>query len=428
MGTVVRNWLSAHPDTDAWREVWAWANASFGPIPRYHACFVFVQYPELVPEGKLPELWKEIIGVVYKPDKKEPEEIEYETWALRRDLACHYVRHLESLLPDTDSANIGCFALWFSEQVARLFPDTQDASRFYREKWVKPPADTSIDIWLAASPHIRRSFLRYAIFMIPFPFAIGLFCVMGEKLEQLAPEKQSEEIRAQFHKSLILHFVSYIPFPVQTPDDPTYSIQCSMAETILRWAQYQVEGERKALEHLVASNQELGSANGLCKALRKLADSKLADQIAVAIALKAKAYNDPSITEGVWEVLSDAAWRQAVLGNVDERVLGLLVEAFSIFQIDNQDKWSSLLPHYIAELCEKTEDAERRRHLFRYVIHTSLASETVSAVRRLLRGGQKDKFLELVNEYREGVESMRSEYPPWVAGKLRGLMANLHVT
>jgi hypothetical protein len=69
----------------------------------------------------------------------------------------------------------------------------------------------------------------------------------------------------------------------------------------------------------------------------------------------------------------------------------------------------------------------RRRHLFLYVAHTSLVSDTVSAVRRLLRGDQKDKFLEHVKKYREQVEAMRSEYPPWVAGKLRGLMANLHV-
>ena len=71
--------------------------------------------------------------------------------------------------------------------------------------------------------------------------------------------------------------------------------------------------------------------------------------------------------------------------------------------------------------------APRRRVLFLYVIHTSLASDTVSAVRRLLRGDQKAKFVEYVKEYREWAEAMRSDYPPWVAGKLRGLMASMHV-
>jgi hypothetical protein len=94
---------------------------------------------------------------------------------------------------------------------------------------------------------------------------------------------------------------------------------------------------------------------------------------------------------------------------------------------DNRDKWFSHLPHYIAELCEQEEDEERRRVLFLYVIHTSLASDTVSAVRRLLRGDQKAKFVDFVKEYRARAEVMRSDYPPWVAGKLRGLMASMHV-
>lgn len=78
-------------------------------------------------------------------------------------------------------------------------------------------------------------------------------------------------------------------------------------------------------------------------------------------------------------------------------------------------------------LLETEEDEERKRVLFLYVIYTSLASDTVSAVRRLLRGGQKAKFVEHVKEYRDHVEAMCYHYPPWVAGKLRGLMASMHV-
>jgi hypothetical protein len=45
----------------------------------------------------------------------------------------------------------------------------------------------------------------------------------------------------------------------------------------------------------------------------------------------------------------------------------------------------------------------------------------------VLRGEQKAKFVEFAKEYRDRVEAMRSDYPPWVAGKRRGLMASLHV-
>jgi len=52
-----------------------------------------------------------------------------------------------------------------------------------------------------------------------------------------------------------------------------------------------------------------------------------------------------------------------------------------------------------------------------------MASDTVSAVRRLFRGKYKFKFVDFVYEYRKSAEVMRENYPPWVKAKLRGLMA-----
>jgi hypothetical protein len=250
---------------------------------------------------------------------------------------------------------------------------------------------------------------------------------MGDKLEQLAPAEQSDKIKGQFHDALVFHIISSLPFPVKNPSDPTFALECSLAETVMKWAEHQSEEQRNALEQLVTTSRTLAAADELCKALRKLGESSPADQVAVALALRAKAYTDPTIAGSIWEVLSDSNWRLKVLDNVQTGVLGFLIEAFSILQVDNGEKWFSLLPHYMAELCEKTEDGERRRHLFLYVIHTCLASDTVSAVRRLLRGEHKAKFIDLVNEYRARIEAIRSNYPPWVAGKMRGLLANLRV-
>lgn len=134
-----------------------------------------------------------------------------------------------------------------------------------------------------------------------------------------------------------------------------------------------------------------------------------------------------AVAAGVWDLLSDEEWRQRVLGAVDDRVLGLLIEPLSLLEVENQDKWFSLLPYYLAELCEKTENEERRRSLFLYVVHTSLASDTVSLICRLLRGSQRAKFVKLAQEFRDHVDGMWAFYPPWVQGRLRGLLASLHV-
>lgn len=60
--------------------------------------------------------------------------------------------------------------------------------------------------------------------------------------------------------------------------------------------------------------------------------------------------------------------------------------------------------------------------------HTSLASDTVSAIRRLLTGNQKTSFSKFAQDYRAHMEAMWKDYPPWVQGRLRGLLTDLHVT
>ncbi|NLD90743.1 MAG: hypothetical protein GX634_10455 [Lentisphaerae bacterium] len=425
MSEVVSRWIAGHTTADVWAEVWQWEQGASGPIPRYHACSVFILHPELIPDGRLPELWQVVLGVLNESGRKCAEGMAHEPYALRRDLARHFVYRLEAQLPDNDGASIACFAWWFTERLASVFPNNPESAQFYRKNWVKPAAEQSAHIWLAASPHIGRSFLRYVTAAVSSPWATALLALMGNTMERLAPQEQSVETQALFNESLLYCLIGSLPFSDESPADPTYAQECALSKTARKWAALQPEDKRTALEQLVAINRTLCSVEGLCDALRSLTDRLLDDQIAVILALKAKAYTDPSLASGMWEVLSDAEWRQRVLGSVDDRVLGLIIEVIAIIQADNRGKWFSLLPHYIAELCEKTEDDNRRRQLFLYVIHTSLASNTVSAVLRLLRGGQNAKYIPLAKDYRERVEAMREKYPKWVEGKFRGFWGSL---
>lgn len=427
LATTVRKWLASNPDVDAWKEVWGWANAQSTPIAQYHACSVFVLFPELIPDGKLPELWSEVLAVVQESERKGAGRPEYEAWALRLDLARHYTFHLEARLPDSDGASIGCFAWWFAEQVASLFSADADTVKFYRENWVKPALDLSNHTWLVASAPIQNSFLRYVTFTMQSPWAVALLTLMGEHLDELAPVEQAENVQIRFHEALVSNMLSSLPFPPETPGDPTFALECSFTDTVLKWAEYQIEEQQKALQQMVVTSWILGTRDGLCDALRKLGEVDLPAQAAVCIALKAKVYTDPTVSEGVWEVVSEAEWRKTVLGDIERQIQDILIESLSMLLVNNRDKWFSHLPHYIAELCEKEKDEERIRVLFLYVVHTSLASDTVSAVCRLLRGDQKAKFVEYVKEYRARAEVMRSDYPPWVAGKLRGLMSSMYV-
>lgn len=427
MGEVVSQWMSGHPDTDAWTAVWTWARAAFGPVPRYHACSVFVLRPDLIPLGKLAELWLAIMTIVQPSAHTPQDRSEDERWTLRRDLARHFVYHVEAQLSETEGANIACSGWWLAEKVCSLFPDNSESAKFYREKWVKPAFERSALVWLSANPLIGRSYSRYMITVLNSPWGSSLLALMGSKLEALAPFEQSEEFNTQFHEALVTNMVSTLPFPAAIPTTPTYALELSLTETALKWALPQPEGQRTLIEGIVALGRKLGTTDGFCESLRKLAEIPLADQLAVTMSLKAHAYNTPALTAPVWGILSDADWRNRTLTAVDLPILGLLIEAFSLMAVQQQGEWFTQMPHFLAELCEKATDDERRRQLFLYVIHTSLTSDTVSAVCRLLRGPQKAKFMEAAKEYRTQTENLWAWYPPWVQSRLRGLLANMHV-
>ena len=424
---VVSQWMSTHPKTEAWNEVWNWARNTPGPVPKYHACTVFVLHPELVPAGKLPELWQAIMTIVRQPTKSSETILEDAPWALRRDLARHFDYHIEAQMTETEGANIACSAWWLSEKVSSLFPDASESAKFYHEKWVRPAFERSAHVWLSANPLIGRSFSRYMTTTLQSPWGSSLLALMGPKFDTLAPGEQLAEVRDRFHEALVAHMVSTLPFPSEPPRDPTYALELSLVETALKWAALQPEMPRTVVEGIVTLGRKLGTPDGLCEKLRGLVDLPLPDQLAVTMSLKAHAYNNPEIAGPVWTILSDADWRNNTLTEVDLPVLGLLIEAFSLLSAQNQGAWFTQMPHYLAELCEKETNDERRQQLFLYVLHTSLTSDTVSAVRRLLRGPQKAKFIETAKGYRTQTENLWAWYPPWVQARLRGLLANLHV-
>ena len=307
MAIAVKNWLSSNTRSiDVWQEVWGWVDSKSTPLSRYHACSVFVLFPEMIPEGKLPDLWTEILAVVQGSDKKNVNCPEFEPWALRRDLARHYTYHLEARLPDNDGASIGYFVWWFVEQVAALFLANASSAKFYRENWVKPAFELSTLTWLAASASIQRSFLRHITLNVESPWAVALITLMGEHLDELAPSDQAEDVQIRFQDALVSNTLSVLPFPIKTADDPTFVLECSLADTLLKWARYQTEEFQKGLQQLVATSQTLGTRDGLCDALRKLGEFNLPNQVAVCIALKTKVFTDPTVAEGVWEVVSDS--------------------------------------------------------------------------------------------------------------------------
>lgn len=428
MGAAVKKWLALNKPSNVWDEVWTWSNSKSTPLSQYHACVIFVLLPDLIPEGKLAELWGKILLVTQHSNSDESYDVESEEWKIRRTFLRHYTSQLEAHSPGGDGASIGCTAWWLAEIVSTSIATSNGEAKFYMENWVKPASEMSMHIWLTACAPIQRSYLRYITFMIPSPWAVSLLVLIGESLGKLKPAQQAEDIKEKFHSVLVSNIISSIPFPIEKPAGKTiFAPENSLNDTIINWLVCVGNKHQESLKYLTETNKTLGTSEGLCDALRKIIDSTIPDQYIIALVLKANAFSNQSVVDDIWNIVSDREWRMNTLCKVDNTIRNLMIECFSLFVVENGGKWASHIPHYIAELCENEGDPEEKRTLFHFTIQTSLASNTVSAIQRLLRGEQRAEYIDYIEEYRNRIGAILPDYPLWVQGKLRSLMASMHV-
>lgn len=427
LGQVVKQWQKKNRVTQIWDEVWLWADSAFGPIPQYHACTVFVLFPELVPSNKRSTLWHKIESVICDSVIQDKNSSLCEAWKLRKDLNRHFTFYLEANFPGANGAAIANLTLWLTEKISTLFTEKESSISFYRKEWVKWALEQSTNIWTVANPNETESPLRYMNHVLTSPWSVSLLGLMGDKLEKLRPENISAKLKKKLNTTLVHHLLMALPFSTHKPKNATYAFQLSLTNTINKWKKTQPLDQVKSYNHLIKSNKKIRNNETFIDEFKDISDSSLLDQMHLVVALKHKVFTNFSIEDTIIPVISDLNWRDKTLLSIDKNVLGLLVEALIILQVKSQKDWVFKLPHYLAELCEKTEDEELLYSLFSYVIYTSLAVDSFSSIRRLIQSKDAGKYIKYIENFRQQEKTMQKDYPPWVAGKLRSLMTAMNI-
>ncbi len=132
--------------------------------------------------------------------------------------------------------------------------------------------------------------------------------------------------------------------------------------------------------------------------------------------------------EFIWDCLVDREWIKRVFDTLSPMCTEHLFEGLKEIQLRTKGKWDEQLPHLYASLCEDLhEKTEKRRLFFAFAVISSLASGSVSAVDRLLKGGDRFDYKEDVDDWRQRIEHINPLVPPWCRARLRAMLASLHV-
>ena len=412
---------------EVWEEVWGWADEIPSPLPRYHACQIFVTRPQMVPEGAHTRLWEEVLEVVDLPRGEEGDLKWTQAWRLRCDLARHFCHHLASRLPGAERERIAICAWWMAEQLSLTFGTVSEYVRRVRESTVGREEELSNLVWQLAHPAAKPSGFYYATTHVPSVWSLSLLSVLGKNLAELKPEEITPEQCTRFSNAIKRNLIC--GFPLNPPDEgiAVYGYEATPLDTAETWCSRQVGDAKAFTEALVEVFRRLRDPGKLEGELRGFPKQNEASQLLLAGVLRGLAYAGKAPEREIWGCVQNEEWRRIALLEANEKVLEFMVGALVELQSQYWNKWASDLPHMLASACEEaTSGTMKQDLLFAATILSSASTDTVSAVHHLLRGVRRHELRSHVDYWQEQLNGLRGVLPPWVAAKVRAIRAALH--
>jgi len=430
LGGAVADWIGqSGRKPNAWKQIWAWADEMPSPLAHYHACTVFTQHPEFVPAGKHRQLWERILDVIEVPGTDAGTSEWTLGWLMWHELARHYACYLECHIPNSDSERLSGFAWWLADAVSSVIGKSRQAIDYLMKTTIIPEAGNFAHVRQLAHPVAKTSMLRYATLCIRSPWALGLTCEMGPGIARLKPELLDAEVRESIGGAIELNLLSCFPLRAKSDDQVVYAFDRTVVPTAKAWSELGEDaGSTHPFATLLEHYPKITNPNDLANALGSILNEQEGGQLLVAQNIRALAYTGGAPVSRIWECMQDEQWRRDVWLKLEPVALETLFESVAEIQAQNDDKWTSHLPHFLALACEAvSEEKEREELIFAFTLAASMQTGTVSAVERLLRGEHKDRFAQYVAGWRDRLLSLMPLAPGWIAGRMRAVMASLYV-
>ncbi len=409
-----------------WKTIWDWAESKDTPLPRYHACVLFVNKPELLGNEEVEEFWEETTEIVNGRGNDENELKWNQAWRIRCKLARHFSQHLESRLPGTDSERIASQACWLAEQTALLFGTGPEGLRNILRETLDPEFEISNEVWHLARPLVRPSRLRYATTRTQSVWSLSLLRQIGSNLENLYPSRMTKDQQQRIETAIFGSLLSL--FPLKREEPKIYAFDMTVFQTAWNWSDcWKKNKPGENLEIFFEALAKIGDEGELATMLEKLPSMTGHPQELVACAFRSAAHMDQASSGLLWKLMSDQKWRDNLLLMGRQIIVETIFDGLAEVQVRNNKEWAYHMPHMFALACEQSvKERDRKGLLFVLALHSSMISDSVSAVERLVRSSNRAEFNEDISYWKKRLEEVRPYCPNWVKGRIRAMLACLN--
>jgi hypothetical protein len=423
---LYREWCSASRAVPSqfYENLWKWAEERQSPLARYHVCFLLISHPKLVPAEEWPQLWIEIAQVIHIPKETSTEYSWTLAWQIRCDLAKYYGHFLESRVPGQSGELVSLCAWSCAEDVASLLPLDDAVLSKIRVENILPNYELSADVWQILLPNIKPHHMRYGTLFVRSMWSLSMLSHLGETLSSLSTvsmgEKEHEFIEFELSGAVLSLFPAY---PVL---NPAYAFEKSPLQTAESWVALGLASDER-LEVFRSIAEKIGHLSDASSPLDMLGKGNDADDVLISHAIRVAAFSGGVPSGKLFEMMQDDKWRHQMLVQGSDNRFEILANALLAVASVEAGRWAIHLPHFFAMACEQsTSNRDRQKGLFSCVVMACVASDTSSALERLVTGRYRSSLLEDVREWRARLEGMQLRASEWGAAKIRAVLAVLH--
>lgn len=424
---LARQWIAQHPDSELnWDVLWSWAENAETPFAKYHAIIVALYIPSTRPTDSMNQFWTEVIKIL---DIGGGDDVALDSnviWQLHCELASHFARHVEALYPEQDGERIACYAWWLAQYVGQIFGKSNEQAQAALDGLVRQEAELSFSRWSIARSPIMPSSFRYTTLTMSSVWAMSLLA----QLSQVASSLPLDDVPSESREKIGSIFKGYlITSPLANDFDSTalvfaYQENSRITDLCIEHGLVSDE-ERAVLTELIRLRKVLGNPGELQSRLERLRQLPKHEQHLTAMFLRETVYSTRNLDDAVSAWLAQTSQVAEDLLYLPDSLLEPMLGALVEFQQRYHAEWPTRLPHLLAYAVEQTDDEQRAKLLYMFVLVMSINGGIVSPIQRVASSKWRSDFLGSLGDWRGMLVEVARHSEPWLGARVRATSATI---
>ena len=367
------------------------------------------------------QFWSAIVDVLDVSEADEAEPTPRCVWQLYSQLAGHFSRHIEALLPGQHGERIACYGWWLADKVGRLLGPSEQRAKNTLARIVRPEAELSFSIWQVARSPVVPSAFRYCSLYVSSVWAMSLLAQLSLARSSLAIDAAPTEVRNKID-TVLRGYLLASPLGDCSRGQAVFGFQdnedlASLCNDII------APTEREAFIQLIDFRHSLRESAELLPRLEQLGEHHSFEHHASMLFLKDAIFSDADCDDAIASWLKQANEALRALQHLELSLLDYLLELLSEFHQRQQDEWCVRLPHILAYAIEQSDDESRAKRVFLSVLLMSVNGGIVSPIERVLASKWRSEMVEVLRTWHEHLITVATYSEPWVAGRIRATSA-----